>query len=103
MIAKHILDAEFFNSDNAVLVDKPPCRLVNKVMTTVTNPLMDTGKNLVDFLSRRTSLLGFGLFSASLRQCFFITAKEARIVNELAIGQRHKRVQSRVKADGFSR
>ena len=101
VIAKHILDVEFLDGNHAESVDNAPGGLVGEIMAAVANALMDTRQNLVGFLSRRASFLGFGLLSASLRQCLLVTAEEARIFNELAAGQGHERIQSRVKSNGF--
>ncbi len=103
MITKHILDSQFFNGNHAEAVDQAAGGLMNKVMATVPDALMDTRQNFVCFLAFRASLLGFGLLPARLCQCLFVLAEEARVVHELAIGQGKERVQPGVKANSLCR
>lgn len=99
VIAEHSLDVQFFNGKDAVAIDQPAGRLMNKIMSSVADTLVDTGKNLVGPATLTASLLRLGLLSASLRQCLFVTAEEARVVHELAVGQGQKRVQARIKTN----
>ncbi len=103
VVFDHAPDVEFLDGNHAKAVDQSSSDLVNKIMTPVAHPLMDTRENSVGFLSRRASLFCFSLFPASLCESIFIAAEEARIVYELAIGQRQERVEASVKAHGFSR
>ncbi len=76
---------------------------MHKVMATVPYTFMDTRQNLVGFAAALWfAFFVLGLLSASLCQCFFITAKEARVVYELAVGQGQKGVQASVKPDAFT-
>lgn len=103
MVLDHAFDIKFFNSNYTEAVDQPPCGLMNKIMATVSDTLMDTGQNLVGFSALFRTLLCLGLLAACFCQCLLVFAEEARVFNELAIGQSQKRVQPSVKANRFIR
>ncbi len=86
MVLDHALDVEFFNGDYAVTVDDSAGGLVNEVMATVANPLMDTGDNLFGL----PSFSGAANLLCQLPLCFgkglLITAEEVRIGDVIPIG-----------------
>ena len=101
MVLDHAYDIQFLNGDHAEAVDDLTSGLVNKVMAAIANPLMDTGNNFLRLpsFSGATNLfcqlpLGFG-------EGFLITAKEARVLDILAIGQRGECFQANVYSDSF--
>ncbi len=103
MIAEHILDVQLFNGNDVEAIDQPPCCLVDEIMPSVTNTLMDARQNFVGLLAWLGTFLGFGLLPASLCQSLFIMSEEARVAYKLPIGQGQEGVQARVKANGISR
>jgi hypothetical protein len=101
VVDEQILDVQLFNGDHAKTVDDLAGGLVDKVMTTITDTLMDTRQNLVGLAPFTAALLGLGLLPASFCQRFFVSAEEARVVYKLTVGQSQKRVQPRVKTNSI--
>ena len=101
MVLHHAFDVQLFNGNDAEAVDDAPCVLMAEIMAAVSHSFMDTGKNLVRLLSCKASFLGFGLFASRFCKCLLILAEEARVLDELAVGQGRKGFQSNVYADGF--
>lgn len=108
MVLYHAFDVEFFDGNHAEAVDNSPCVLMAEIMATVSDALVDAGKNLVgfapltsDFIT--TSLPSFGLFASCFRQRLLITAEEARVLNELAIRQSSEGFHSNIYANRLGR
>jgi hypothetical protein len=103
VVFDHALDVEFLDCNHTVSIDQPSGGLVNEIMATVTNALMDTGNNLFGFLSLTAPALLSCEFALCFCQCLFFCTKEARIFDVLTVGQRHKGLQANVNANLFIR
>ena len=101
MITEHILDAQFFNGNDAEAVDDTPRVLVTEVMPPITNALMDTRYDFTDFLAFTAPAFLFGEFALCFGKRLFFLTEESRVVNKLAIGESHKGFQPNVNTDGF--
>ena len=101
MIRHHPLDVEFFNSNQTELIDKFSCQLVNEIMPTVPNPLMDTRQYLVCFSAWLTAFRRAALFPCGFSKCFFVFAKKARVINERAIRESRELFQPNVNTNGI--
>ena len=103
MIAQHILDAEFFDGDNAETVDDAPCVLMAEVMATVTNALVNARDNLASLSAFMAPALVLREFALCFGESLLFFAEKARVFEELAIGKGRESLQSNVNADGFLR
>ncbi len=77
VVLDHAFDVEFLNSDHAEPVRLPAGGLMNKVMPSIANSLMDARQNLVGFTPFAASLLGLGLLPACFCQRFSSLSDEA--------------------------
>jgi hypothetical protein len=66
MVLDHTFDVQLFNGNDAEAIDQTTGILMTKIMAAVSDTLVDTGENLVGFTPFTASLLGLGLFPASL-------------------------------------
>jgi len=78
---------------------------MHKVMATMLNTLMDTGDDFLGFATGFGSVLILHIVELALSFCqsLFVTAEEARVFDELAIGQSRKDFEANVNADFFGR
>ena len=101
MITEHILDAQFFNGNNAEAVDNTPCVLMAEVMPPIANALMDTSNDFTGFFAFTASAFLLGEFALCFGERLFFLAEESRVVNKLAIGESRKGFQPNVNTDSF--
>lgn len=101
MVAQHSLDAQFLDSDDAEAVDDAPRVLVAEIMAAVADALMDTRNDLAGLLPSTAPALLFCEFALCFRQCLFFLAEEARVSDELTVGECGEGFQANVNADGF--
>ena len=101
MITEHILDAQFFNGNNAEAVDNTPCVLMAEVMPPIANALMDTSNDFTGFLAFTAPAFLLGEFALCFGERLFFLAEESRGVNKLAIGESRKGFQPNVNTDSF--
>ncbi len=103
MVLDHAFDVQFLGGDDAEAVDETPCRLVNEVVATVPDALVDTGNNLFGLAAFSGAANLLGEFPLGLCQSLLITAEETRVGDVLAVGQRREGFQSNVNTDLFLR
>jgi len=98
MVLNHVLDVQLFNGDHAVFVDDSTCCLVDEIMTTIANALVNTRQNFVGFAPLRASLLRLGLLASCFSKSLFVNAEELRIIDKSAIAESGERLKSEVNA-----
>ena len=96
MVLDHAFYVQLFNGNHAVTVNDFAGDLVNKVMPTVANPLMDARDDLLGFPPLAGAANLFGEFPLSLCQSILVLAKEAWIFDVLTVGKRRKGFQPNV-------
>lgn len=104
VVALHILDVEFFNGNQPEMVDQPAGGLVYKVVSAISDTLVNTSDNLVGFATLRLLLGSAGGFAPvgfalRLRQRLLVLTEEAGVLHPFAIGEGGERVQTNVYAD----
>ena len=101
MITEQVLDAQFFNGNNAEAVDNTPCVLMAEAMPPIANALMDTSNDFTGFLAFTAPAFLIGEFALCFGERLFFLAEESRGVNKLAIGESRKGFQPNVNTDSF--
>ena len=95
----HILDVEFFDGNQTIVVDDLSSALMNEIMSTVTNTLMDTTHYLFGF----SPFVTVPLLQSQVTLCFcqrvLVLAEETRIVDKLSVGKSGELVESNVNTD----
>ena len=89
---RHILDVEFFESNQPIAVDDLSSHLMNKIVPTVTNTLVDTRDHFSRLTTQilllsRSGMFAFVEFVLRFPQSLLVLAKELRIVEELSLGK----------------
>ena len=87
MVAQHIRDAQFFDSNDAETDDDAPCVLMAEVMPSVSDALMDTRDDFAGLSAFLAPALVLGEFALCFDKSLFIFAKEAWVFEELAVGK----------------
>ena len=105
MVLHHALDIKFLDGDDAEPIDQSARLLMNKVVAAVLDALMHTPNNFLRGLPLFRGVLALDLIELALGfgECGFLFTEEARVVNELAIGQSGKGFQPNVNANGLVR
>ena len=101
MVTEHILDAQFFDGDNAETVDDAPRVLMAEVMATITNALVNARDDFASLSAFMAPTLLLREFALCFGKSLFIFAEKARASEELAIGKSRESLQPNVNADGF--
>ena len=101
VIAKHILDAQFFNSNNAETVDDPPRVLMAKVMPSIADTLMNTRNDFTGFLPSVGAALLFRQLSLCFGKRLLFLAEEAWVYDALSIGEGRESLETNIDTDGF--
>ena len=70
LIIHHVFDIKFFNTDDAKVINKFSCFLVNKIMSPIRYSFVNANNNLFNLLSFRRVFIKFRQFSLSLCKGF---------------------------------
>jgi hypothetical protein len=79
----HAFHIEFFDGNDAKPIDQPPCGLVNKIMATVPDTLVDTRDYFLGFSALSGAANLFSECPLRFRQRFLVFAKEARVISQI--------------------
>jgi len=99
-VLHHAFYIELFHRNQTKLIDQLPCQLMNKIMTTISDTLVNARNNLTGSLPSSTALRLFRQFSLRSGKGFFVVAKESRIVHKGAVRQSRELLQTDVDTDG---
>ena len=101
----HVFDLQSFDGNDAKAIHKPSCGLMHKVMATMLDTLMNAGDDTLGFATSLCLVLVLDLIELALcfRQSLFVLAEEARVFNELAVGESRKDFEANVNADFLGR
>src|SRR5579871_2678768 len=95
----HVLDLECFHGDQPEAVDDPSSGLVNKVMASITDALMNTRDSFLSLATFPATLLLLLELALGLRQCLLLLAQEARVLDELTVREGRELFDANIYAD----
>lgn len=103
MVALHLLNSKLLNGNYAKLIHDSAGVLVDKVVTSVSDSLVNTTYNLLGSMSFVGAPDAFGKLALCFGKGFFFTTKEAGTVDERSIRQGGKLLKPNVDTDRFTR
>lgn len=102
MVPDHIAGCNVLHRNNAVLVDQPMANLMDKVKSSILDPFVNPSNSFTSKPSFRCPLSFFTKPSLNLGEFLFISTKETRVLDLLALVRGQKAFESNVNPDGFS-
>lgn len=98
VIMNHLVDTQVFNADDTKTVYNPPGLLMSKVVTSISDTLMNMRDHFFSPSSFMSTFLQFRQLSLSFGKSLFICPEESWVVYLLTVRQGRKRSEADINA-----
>lgn len=103
IILFHSVNGQIFNTDSPKAVNELSGNLMTKVVSSITNPFVDTSNNLLSLLSFRRTFSLPGQLTLCFSQRLLLCLEKARIFYLLTTGKSSKTGNTNINTYGFFR